>query len=1054
MADNLTLNSGSGGATLAADEIASVHHQRVKVQHGADGSATDVSAASPLPVDQQSALPAGDNNIGNVDIVTLPKDGQATMANSIPVVIASDQSAVSVDDGGGSLTVDGTVAVTHSTLAVTGGGVESGALRVTIANDSTGVVSVDDGGGSLTVDGTVGVSGSVTVDSELTTADLDTGAGTDTRAVVGVALAESGGAVLVGSGNPMPVDDAGGSLTVDNAALSVTGGGAEASALRVTLANDSTGVISVDDGGGALTVDGTVTADQGAAQTAANGWPIRASDGTNLINVGDNANSAVRVNVVAGSTAGTEFNEDTAHTTGDAGTMILGVRNDAGGSLSGTDGDYTPIQFDSSGRLRVVTQGGAGGTSSVDDAAFTVATDSGTPSMGLFDDVTPDSVDEGDVGVLRMSANRVLYNTIRDAAGNERGANVTASNELQVIASAQPGVDIGDVTINNASIAVTNAALSVTGGGAEASALRVTLANDSTGVLSVDDNGGSLTVDGTVAVSAVTPGTGATDLGKAVDSASGSTDTGVAALAIRDDSLSALTPVEGDYVPLRVSSTGALHVTGGGGGTEYTVDAAAPAAPTGTASLMERDDALTSLTEIEGDWTNMRSTAEGALWTQDFNSDAMAADLSTLAGAVSGTEMQVDVVTSALPTGAATAANQLPDGHNVTDQHTAKDLDYDSGAGTDTVSAFGIALPASGGAVAGGTSSNPVRVDPTGTTTQPVSGTVTADAGTGPWPVTDNGGSLTVDAPVGTPVNVQIGDGTDQAAVTAAGALQVDGSGVTQPVSGTITADAGTGTFTVSQTNIATDDYDTGAGTSTQSMVGIALPASGGPVAGGTATNPVRTDPTGTTTQPVSGTVTANLSATDNAVLDSIDTNTTTLAGAVAGSEMQVDIVAALPAGTNAIGKLAANSGVDIGDVDVTSIAAGSNLIGDVGLSGARTSGGTTLYKNLDVDETEDQVKGSAGQLYWIHAMNLSAAPVYLKIYNATAASVTVGTTTPDMTFPIPTQGDTNGAGFVLAIPNGIAFDTAITIACTTGVADNNTGAPGGNACVVNLGYA
>lgn len=49
-----------------------------------------------------------------------------------------------------------------------------------------------------------------------------------------------------------------------------------------------------------------------------------------------------------------------------------------------------------------------------------------------------------------------------------------------------------------------------------------------------------------------------------------------------------------------------------------------------------------------------------------------------------------------------------------------------------------------------------------------------------------------------------------------------------------------------------TADYDTGAGTVTQLIVGIALPASGGPVAGGTATNPIRTDTTGATTQPVS----------------------------------------------------------------------------------------------------------------------------------------------------------------------------------------------------------
>lgn len=212
-------------------------------------------------------------------------------------------------------------------------------------------------------------------------------------------------------------------------------------------------------------------------------------------------------------------------------------------------------------------------------------------------------------------------------------------------------------------------------------------------------------------------------------------------------------------------------------------------------------------------------------------------------------------------------------------------------------------------------------------------------------------------------------------------------------------------------------------------------------------------------TQTIVGSISSNpfpvaLSATDNAVLDSIDTNTTTVAGAVSGSEVQVDVVAALPAGTNAIGKLAANSGVDIGDVDVTSISAGTNLVGDVGISGARTSGGTTLYKNIDVDESEDEIKGSAGQLYWVHAMNLTASVVYLKFYNATAASVTVGTTVPDLTFPIPTQGDTNGAGFTLSIPNGAAFGTAITVAATTGVADNDSGAPAANAVVVNLGYA
>lgn len=86
--------------------------------------------------------------------------------------------------------------------------------------------------------------------------------------------------------------------------------------------------------------------------------------------------------------------------------------------------------------VNATISGSGGGTSSIDDAPFAVGSDTGTPAMGLLDDVAPDSVDEGDVGVLRMSANRVLYNQIRDAAGNERGVNVTASNALKVDGSA------------------------------------------------------------------------------------------------------------------------------------------------------------------------------------------------------------------------------------------------------------------------------------------------------------------------------------------------------------------------------------------------------------------------------------------------------------------------------------------------------------------------------------------------------------------------------------------------------------------------------------------
>ena len=51
MADNTTLNPGSGGDIAAADDIAGVKYQRVKLTLGADGvNDGDVSAANPVPV--------------------------------------------------------------------------------------------------------------------------------------------------------------------------------------------------------------------------------------------------------------------------------------------------------------------------------------------------------------------------------------------------------------------------------------------------------------------------------------------------------------------------------------------------------------------------------------------------------------------------------------------------------------------------------------------------------------------------------------------------------------------------------------------------------------------------------------------------------------------------------------------------------------------------------------------------------------------------------------------------------------------------------------------
>lgn len=48
--DNVSLNPGTGGASVATDDVAGVHFQRVKLDVGGDGESSPVNAASPLPV--------------------------------------------------------------------------------------------------------------------------------------------------------------------------------------------------------------------------------------------------------------------------------------------------------------------------------------------------------------------------------------------------------------------------------------------------------------------------------------------------------------------------------------------------------------------------------------------------------------------------------------------------------------------------------------------------------------------------------------------------------------------------------------------------------------------------------------------------------------------------------------------------------------------------------------------------------------------------------------------------------------------------------------------
>lgn len=360
MADNFDTNAASGGVTFASDDITGVHYPIIKLGIGALDSVTLLSG-----------------NSGT-------KDG-----GTVRVVLATDQPQLT-----NALKVDGSAVTQPVSIAAT--------------------VTVDASGTT------------VPVDSELTTADLDTGAGTDTRAVVGLVLAESGGGLLVGSAHPIPISDNSGSLTVDNggtfavqAAQSGTwnitnvsgtvslptgaataakqpalgtagtassdvitvqgiasmtalkvdgsavtqpvsdggstisiddgagnisvdwagavppiGAGTEAAALRVTVATNSTGVLSVDDNGASLTVDGTVAATQSGTWTVQPGntanttaWKVDAS--SVAVPVTDNSGSLTVDN------AGTFAVQVTPATSGGL-SVFNGTSSDGGTALTST----------------------------------------------------------------------------------------------------------------------------------------------------------------------------------------------------------------------------------------------------------------------------------------------------------------------------------------------------------------------------------------------------------------------------------------------------------------------------------------------------------------------------------------------------------------------------------------------------------------------------------------------------------------------------------------------------------------------------------------------
>jgi hypothetical protein len=117
----------------------------------------------------------------------------------------------------------------------------------------------------------------------------------------------------------------------------------------------------------------------------------------------------------------------------------------------------------------------------------------------------------------------------------------------------------------------------------------------------------------------------------------------------------------------------------------------------------------------------------------------------------------------------------------------------------------------------------------------------------------------------------------------------------------------------------------------------------------------------------------------------------------------------------------------------------------------ATTTGGVSRSRTLVPNNTTAVVvKSGAGQLYKIRATNNSGTIAYIKLYDATGA--TVGTGTPVDTIMIP-GNSSGGAGIVDTTDLGVVHTTGITFIVTTGIADNDTGVPAASTYVVTLYY-
>jgi hypothetical protein len=292
---------------------------------------------------------------------------------------------------------------------------------------------------------------------------------------------------------------------------------------------------------------------------------IRASNATVTVDLGGNNDVTIDASSIV-------LAEDAAHSTGDAGVQMLAVRKATPADLSGTDGDYEPLQLDN-GRLwasTLVTGDALTALQLIDDpvvvlgtATYTETTTSGNV-IGVVrnDTLAALAGTDNEIAPLQVNASGALY--IQEGAAMDVSAatlDTTISGDaltaLQLIDN--PVAVLGTATYTETTTSgqiigvVRNDALAALAGtDNEIAPLQV----NASGALYTVLSAGAAVV-GEVTIGAATGAAG--DLAKIEDAQHASGDVGVMSLAVRNDALAALGGTDGDYVPFQADAAGALY---------------------------------------------------------------------------------------------------------------------------------------------------------------------------------------------------------------------------------------------------------------------------------------------------------------------------------------------------------------------------------------------------------------------------------------------------------------------------------------------------------------